>query len=128
LLRLYAVYPVSSTGKATFVAIFSFPVAITTTRIVLVCTATALYAKTVTNVTDPTLAASSNISLVHMPLLKVEGACALVEHMYVINQLMYGMRLTMTRVRTQLHLYAVFAQALRGVCFLFQVWSRLRWL
>lgn len=83
MLRLYAVYPISSTGKATFGAIFSFPVAVTTARIVIVCTGTALYARTVTNVTDPTLAESSNVGLVHMPLFKVEGALALAEHMYV---------------------------------------------
>lgn len=81
LLRLYAVFPLSSTSKTRFIAIFSFPIAIKIARLVVtVVAAVAVASTTAANVKNGTVSVASTASLVDMSTVRIDACCALADH------------------------------------------------
>jgi hypothetical protein len=81
LLRVLAVFPLSTTRMSIFTGIFAFPFAIKTARLVLIVTSITLWARTVKGVAIGTSAASANGGILDSPLIRAEYVCSLADHM-----------------------------------------------
>jgi hypothetical protein len=81
LMRLLAVFPLSSTSRSKFAAILTFPILIKTARIALIVASVSIWSKTVTDVSNPELAISANAALTRSPMLAAEFFCELFDHM-----------------------------------------------
>jgi hypothetical protein len=84
-LRLYAVFPLSSTPVLTFLGVFAFPVACRVSRIVVDAVALARWAPTVLAAPMTDYYATNNLPFETSPLLKAGYACELAEHAYAHN-------------------------------------------
>jgi hypothetical protein len=91
LFRLAAVFPRASTPTRKSVAVFAFSALIKAARLAVIVAAAAMYAPTVSNVSNATTAATtSNLSIVNNPLLIAESACQLSDHAFVFAHLRRG--------------------------------------
>jgi hypothetical protein len=79
-LRLYAVFPLSSTPVGTFVRIFAFPIACRVGRIVFDSIALAKWGPTVISARMTNWYAPNNLPFWTSPFLKAGYACELAEH------------------------------------------------